>query len=454
MAEELNPMGLAQQMYFLQNPAAGIQMQQQQQLAQQMMTEGSQQADPNQMVSGHVVPMSPFGGLAKMGERIAGAYTQKQNNEKLAQMMQNGMSGASGAGGGITGNPGNPADIWMSRLNPEGYKAQLALMNAGPIKAAEQRNTIIDLNGHKTWGSDIGGNTAPPSNAPRGTGGMTQPQQDAAITSIYGGNQQPAAPATSGANTTPMSPQGNGGPVNLKPAANNGVDFNNPVEVKQRQGLIEGDQKYLNETLLPAKDAALAANSNISALQQAGAIANSNDLTHTGPTAPARLDFIKHINDFVSSTGGEPLQTNEIANADAINKIGLRLTANMTKMLGSREAAQIFVKIQEANPNWYMQPQTLNLVSSLIKAENDTAIGKYDAGFKEATRPSGLAQNGVNAYESQNPGMANVKKAFAASGMAGFDNPQDPSFAQLPKGSTFYDLMPNSPTYGKQLVKH
>ena len=265
------------------------------------------------------------------------------------------------------------------------------------------------------------------------------------MSELYGENPPPP-------NDVSGFPGPKGGKVDLQPAAK--YDPFNPNANEQNKGLIEGDQKYLNETLLPAKDAAVAANNNLDALKNAAAIANANDITRTGPTDPKRVEFAKYLNDFASAVDGKPpVPANELAAADTINKIGLRLTANMTKMLGSREAAQIFVKIQEANPNWYMQPQTLNLVTNLIKAENDTAIGKYNAGFKFA-KSGALAQDGVNAYEEENPGEANVKNAFAASGMAGFSDPNDPAFSSLPPGSKFYDLMPNSPSYGQQLVKH
>lgn len=448
-----------------------LQIQRQQALAQQMMDEGSQQPATAQLANpgGQVIVNSPAAALGRALEKGVGGYMQ---GRALADQMRSyqGLAGQQTADQSPDGQGGAPLLPWQNNAvtgQPQGQALANGIMGGGSVTgdAMHDPQFMHDAmiagvdNAYKGYLE----RTKPTDLQKNVTNAATQPYvaKEALVntaggyvpaTSLMssGGNSSPS-PAITGANTSKMSPQGNGGQVVLD---NSIATKNDPALQEQRKGLISGDQKYLNETLLPAKDAALAANNNIGALQQAATIANGNDLTHTGPTAPARLGFIKHLNDFLSSTGGQPIDSNEIANADAINKIGLRLTANMTKMLGSREAAQIFSKIQEANPNWYMQPQTLNLVSNLIKGENDTAIAKYDAGFKEATKPGGLAQNGVNAFDAQNPGMANVKKAFSASGMAGIDNPQSPEFQQLPSGSQFYDLIPNSPTYGKLLTKH
>lgn len=447
----LNPQFAAQQQKFAL----------QQQLAQQMMQQGSEEPANNQLANpgGQVVQNSPWAALSRAVEKGTGAYLSNKaigdqlaayqtlhdqlnnspNGNTQAQALGNGLAGNNGATNGMLNDPtfiqnaaiagvDNATKEYIDRTKPTDLQKNVATSSTQPYVA---KDTLVNTAGGYVPATSL-------------TGTPTAPKPQATLPA-------PIASAVPGANPSTLSPQGNGGQVVLQ---NDVATRNDPALQEQRKGLISGDQKYLNETLLPAKDAATAANNNIGALQQAATIANSNDLTHTGPTAPARIGFVKHLNDFLSSTGGQPIDQNEIANADAINKIGLRLTANMTKMLGSREAAQIFTKIQEANPNWYMQPQTLNLVSNLIKGENDTAIARYNAGYQEATKPGGLAQNGVNNFDAQNPGMANVKKAFAASGMAGIDDPKSRDFQQLPSGSQFYDLIPNSPTYGKLLTKH
>lgn len=303
-----------------------------------------------------------------------------------------------------------------------------------------------------------GGAPAPAGNAPPGVNGIPPippaPQMPQFTQAPPGATPPPPAPSANilavqqQPNIPPQVPQQQPGLPNQTIQ-----QMNDPVYQKQREGLISGDQKYLNDTLLPAKDAAQQAIGNIDTIQQAAAIANNSDLTRTGPTAPARIEFVKHLNDFLASTGGEPLRPNEIANADAINKVGIRLTANMTKMLGSREAAQIFTKISEANPSWYMQPQTLNLVSNLIKQDSQNAIDKYKAGYNSALRPGGLAQDGVNQFEANNPPSQYVKQAYKDSGMLAVQSPDDPNFKLLPKGGRFFNMNPASPSYGQQLIK-
>lgn len=485
----LNPQQVQYMVAAMQNPQQAMQIQQQQALAQQMMQQGAEQPNPNETINegiggAHTVPFNKWGGLARAGEQMTGAYLQNQNNQKLGALMANGQGQQSttqsptGDNGqpmpgqllpwqsnAATGGTGSPAqqpqqddpntvtgtrmgDIILEKMEPDRYKM------LADIKIADAKKT------------DLAKNVNNPAVLP-------YMQKDLYTTGPGGGlvkigNPQPSS-AASGGNINPITPQGNGGQVVLNSngpmtsesnsaaslVGNSVNSYNpfNPTQNKQKEGMIEGDQKYLNETLLPKKDAAVDANNSLTSLQNAAAIANGNDLTHTGPTAPARLEFFKNVNDFLSSTGGKPFDQNEIAGADTINKVGVRLSAAMTKQLGSREAAQIFDKIQGANPNWAMQPQTLGLVSNLIKADNDTAIGRYNSGYASASK-GGMAQDGVNSYDSQNPGAANIKKGFAASGMAYFDNPKDPSFAQMPSGTKFYDLVPGSPTYGAQLTKH
>lgn len=486
-----------------------LQIQRQQALAQQLMDQGSQQDNPAQLANpgGLVIPLNKWGMAAKALEKGAGSYMQGQAMQNQMNMYKQLANPAPStdpqvANALATGAP-MPGQVGPTQQN---LPLAQALMNQGQqgSQPASQGNPLSDprfMQGAMMFGPDAAGkayfdsltptdlmkNAGNPTTAPyvqkdlitTGAGGVPVPVST--VLSHYGATGSPPATApsrpspatqppapisqtaiptsppveTNTAQPTPSEqfPGTKGGDVPLKQPSVAGYDPFNPVANDQKKGMIEGDQKYLNETLLPAKDAAQQANSNLDALKNAAAIANSNDLTRTGPTDPSRVTFLKYLNDFASSVDGKPpVPANELAAADTINKIGLRLTANMTKMLGSREAAQIFTKIQEANPNWYMQPQTLNLVTNLIGAENDTAIGKYNAGY-QAAKNGGLAQDGVNAYEANNPGSANVKTAFAASGMAGFANMNDPAFKALPSGSPFYVLDPQSPYYGQRRIK-
>lgn len=142
-----NAVGNLMQSYMLmQNPMAALQFQQQQALAQQMMQEGSQQPDPTAMVGNQVVRVNPLTNLARAGDKMAGAYLQKEQLNKLGQMMQQtpigGMASPASSGanpqaigqvmqggnpikeGAVTGNP--QSDMMYFAANPSGYYHDLA----------------------------------------------------------------------------------------------------------------------------------------------------------------------------------------------------------------------------------------------------------------------------------------------------------------------------------------
>lgn len=370
----------------------------------------------------------------------APAQGQTQQNYPMALAQQ----------GVLTGDP--KMDLMYFATSPKDYLHDLAVKNAptdlgknvsnpatSPLIQAEYgAKGLVDTAGGKAPYQAVYGQfgATPP-------GGAAQPNTNNSAIQALTGRNIDGSPADAAI-------MGNAQPQVALP---NVGQMNDPAYQEQRKGLIAGDQKYLNETLLPAKDSAVATIGNIETIQQAAAIANKSDIARSGPTAPARIELTKKLNDFLSATGGTPISQNEIASADAINKVGIRLTANMTKMLGSREAAQIFTKIQEANPSWYMQPQTLSLVSNLIKQDAQASVDRYKSAFSEAMKPGGMAQNGVLGFDKKNPMSGYVGQAFRDSGMGGYESPNDPNFKLQKKGAKFYDLNPQSPTYGQQLIK-
>lgn len=148
--------------------------QQQQQLAQQMMAEGSQPDDNAKLANpgGFVVPVSPFATAAKAAEKGLGGYmsgkalaSQMLAYKDLNPQTSTGGPSPQALGSAITGDPFNQADIVAANINPEGYKANLTRLNAGPIKAAETDNTpYITPQGTYEMGSKIKG--AQPSTPP------------------------------------------------------------------------------------------------------------------------------------------------------------------------------------------------------------------------------------------------------------------------------------------------
>lgn len=82
---------LGQQIYFLQNPNAAIQMQRQQALAQQLTDAGNQpDMAPNTLANpgGYVINQSKWGMLGKAIEKGLGSYESTKNNQALAAAMQ------------------------------------------------------------------------------------------------------------------------------------------------------------------------------------------------------------------------------------------------------------------------------------------------------------------------------------------------------------------------------
>lgn len=148
----------------------------QQEIAKQIMDSGNAPEDINKLANpgGFVVPYSPLQGLAKAGEKIAGAYMQKQIDEKqmdaykeLAQSMnqQATPQGQAFANGIMGNNSPSISDIYNEQLAPEWAKAHYQLQNAGPMKAAETSATpYITPQGTYEMGSQIiGHNVSPPA---------------------------------------------------------------------------------------------------------------------------------------------------------------------------------------------------------------------------------------------------------------------------------------------------
>lgn len=262
MAESgLNPQQIQYMVAAMQNPQAAMQIQQQQALAQQMMTQGAEQPNPNETINegiggAHTVPFNKWGGLARAGEQMTGAYLQNQNNQKLGAMLQqaNGQQGGNqqpqdgapqGQGGvmsdaaPLTGNV--MKDYAFSQLNPEGYKQALQLKQAAVMKAAEQSQTPVIMNGHTTF-------ITPPAMQQRQQAPQMPPQQPPVQSSPPPqGNpaitpQSPSGQAALGS-MYGTQPQGTAAPVNLTTNGQQNVDWNNPVEVKraEAQATKEGE---------------------------------------------------------------------------------------------------------------------------------------------------------------------------------------------------------------------
>jgi hypothetical protein len=61
-------------------------IQRRQMIAQQLMAQGAEPMDTNQVAGGYVVPVSPLGALAKIGQQMSGAYIAKEADKSAADL--------------------------------------------------------------------------------------------------------------------------------------------------------------------------------------------------------------------------------------------------------------------------------------------------------------------------------------------------------------------------------
>lgn len=117
-----------------------LQIQRQNQIAQQLMDQGSQQQDPAQLANpgGLVVPVSPWAAAAKALEKGVGGYVQGQADAKQNSMYQQ-MAASMQAQNPAT-NPQNGAPLpWSGSMTPDNTQAaQQALGQALQAKAQMQ----------------------------------------------------------------------------------------------------------------------------------------------------------------------------------------------------------------------------------------------------------------------------------------------------------------------------
>jgi len=208
----------------------------------------------------------------------------------------------------------------------------------------------------------------------------------------------PAAPSTVGA-AIPAAPSTTTAPPNplaSLPGAVTGTT-QTPEAKAQSEGIGKayGDQAA---QIIEAGGKAPDAIGKVEALQNAAL------QYRTGTTGDARLAGQKALIDGLQAIGVTPPDwlTNSTAAGEAISKIGGSLTAEMTRSLGSREAASIFNSIRNYLPNVSMSQGGFDIVLNSLR---QGAMRDQDlANFQDNWLTSHSSISGMRtAFEKSNP---------------------------------------------------
>lgn len=227
----------------------------------------------------------------------------------------------------------------------------------------------------------------------------------------------------------------------------------------QQQDLMKEDVAQLHE-MQPNYEAAQNGLAISAEIRELGNIADKNPWTRGGPMEPTTQASLDRANDLVRRLGGKPVSDKELASAVGVNKLQTQLTSQATKLLGSREAAQIYQYQLKAQPGMAMAPQARNLMLNIMDQSFGRISDRYNLLHKSIASPDAysLNENGgyktglgaINDYDKAHPGTEYSRKALEQSGMSTpkFSSPSDPAFLKLPSGSHFMD------DRGVERVKH
>lgn len=192
--------GPIQQAFFAQQAGMSpqtyqqlMQAQQQQALAQALMQQGTTPVSTEgRSIGGVGYKISPWEGVAKLGQVLAGESGQKNANEGLANALTSGGSGQQASSNDpiVAAMPPQTQSLFNRLMLPES-------MGGSPRAGMELYNTYAS--GMKSYGSGVG--TAAAGNAPVGAGAPGIP-----------GYQSPTSASPQGANG-PQQPMGTQPPV-------------------------------------------------------------------------------------------------------------------------------------------------------------------------------------------------------------------------------------------------
>lgn len=364
MAETAGNPNIQQMAVLMLNPQLAAQQQKfqlQQAMAQQMMQEGAQQLPDAQLANpgGMVIKNSPLGGAARGIEKALGAYMMNKNLDDQTKMYQ-GMAG---------NNPSAPEDpnapsiqdkltslLYGDKIGTAGYETRVA----GYKKATEQAQTPVNQNGHMTYMTPPALQNARPV--------ATLPAPHAAMSSPDSGAAPVVLPAPRGANPSPMSPQGNGGPVNL--------DFNNPAAVKGAETAsskgAESGNAY-QDNLVEASSHAIEGKRIVEQMKENLKGFEPGKLA----TAKSQLDAWGQALGFDKSQLDAEL--GNVGDVQSFNKLTAQLAIQAIKQISPKATQMEFQRFLENNPNPDLSPDAMNTLIDYTGKTFDLPLQKQQA---------------------------------------------------------------------------
>lgn len=423
--------------------------QQQEALAQALLSEGEKPIDTNNRSIGGVgFAISPWEGAAKLGNILAGGYTQSKANDALA----NALTGGSGGGQSSLGNL-PPQVAALAQAYPEiGVKA---IMD----------NALADHRAGSTYyDMGSGGRTTAPTDQQINTGTVPQmPQMQpipngAPITPVQSGAIPPpqgamppqyanAAPSPAAVGTSAME-QG-APPINA--SALGGAPMQSAMPTVNTQGMSAAQAAAAIET---AKANAIAQGAIQPAAQKANAEDNAKNLAESQKTLnvmqsnlPQALDRFEEMRNFAKNASYGTMETSGIGNT--IANSGLN-PDNKTAIANAR--------LEQLSAQGILPELGPALAQAGIKGNKFLeTLSSSASGLNLSDKPAaklsvidGLQSQYIKNLVSTNQQIARYGgQPVNLSQYNVFSGKDDPGFATLPSGAKFFDA-----TSGQQMVKH
>ena len=380
--------------------AAKLQSAQMQQLmAQQLMAEGGAPEDINKLANpgGLVVPYSPFQGLAKAGDKIAGAYMAKNAlADQLAAYggSSNATPGQAALAGGLTGSDSNMPTMAQMMVPGELGKAwyeQSHLPENTFMKAAATPYT--DANGVTNWAANnpsfkgaasqylpssptLQGAVAPPPPiqqqdlppaapvAPPADVLTDKNKQD--LNTLYG-TDEPAKPVELSSDKAQEDkfswlPKGGGDDIGAPTKAN----------VEQAGKLSESGIKYQEEITKEANDATKGKR----IVEQMKIL---TDGITPGKLTQAKADLAAYGEALGVNKDWLEGQLGKVDNVQAFNKLTAQLAVENVKNMTSRGTQMEFATFIKNNPNPDLNPGALKQLIEFTGKSFDIPLEKQQA---------------------------------------------------------------------------